>query len=128
MGNEVFWNTFLGQICIELIGGTIGALIFLFIVLLFFRPKLKVSNFICVNQPDGMQNTYYFKIVNYSKFAAHDINIELFSSRKIPMGGGKFNPKFDKLNLVLSHFTYSTSPFHVAENKRQSSLFSNKMS
>lgn len=103
---QSFWNTFIGQLSIELLGGIIGGLIFLFIVLLAFRPKVSICDFICVSQPDGMQDTYFFKFVNKSFFAAHDINIELFSVKKIPMGGGSFNQKLDKLELLLSHVSH----------------------
>lgn len=103
---QLFWQTFAGQLTIELIGGIVGGLVFLFMVLLVFRPKIKIANFICVNQPDGMQDTYYFKFVNYSFFSAHDINVELFSVRKIPMGGGNFNQKFERIELLLSHISH----------------------
>ncbi|MEJ0102124.1 MAG: hypothetical protein WDO19_05985 [Bacteroidota bacterium] len=101
-----FWNTFWGQMSIELIGGIIGSFIFLFVVLIFFRPKLKLSKFICVNKQNGVNSTYYFKFVNLSFFSAHEINIELFSVKQIPMGDGKFNPKFDQLTLILNHISH----------------------
>lgn len=106
MNTHAFWGTFLGQLSIELIGGTVGSLIFLFIVLFCFRPKLSLGKFICVNKPDGIATTYYFKFANLSFFAAHDISIELFVAKKIPMGGGKFNSKFEKLDLILDHISH----------------------
>lgn len=105
--NNSFWSSFWGQMSIELIGGIIGAFIFLFLVLIFLRPHINISNFICVYRPTGAQPpVYYFKIVNLSFFSAHDVDIELFEVKRIPMGGGKYNSKLEKLNLVLSHISH----------------------
>ncbi|MET0635988.1 MAG: hypothetical protein ABWZ25_08155 [Chitinophagaceae bacterium] len=101
-----FWNSLYGQFVIELIGGTIGALIFLFIVLILFRPNVKICPFICFNQLKGANTIYYFKLVNFSFFPAHDVEIELFSVRKISMGRGLFNNKYEPIPLLLSKISH----------------------
>jgi hypothetical protein len=84
----------------------VASLIFLFIVLLLFKPKIRIANFLC--QP-GIYNEeiyYLFKFVNISVFSAHDIKVELHKIRKIPMGGGQFKNEYQKLTLLngdISH-------------------------
>lgn len=105
MNASSFWGTLLGQLSIELIGGIAGAFLFLFIILFLFRPKLKIGEFICVSTTN-MQDNYSFKIVNKSFFAAHELYIELFAIQNIPMGGGKYNRMYDKLDLVLNRISH----------------------
>jgi len=95
-----FWGTFWGQFTIELIGGIIGAFIFLFIVLIFMKPKVKIADFLCRINPNGGASFYMFKFVNISFFDAHEIKVELYKIRRIPMGGGDFNNEYKQLTLV----------------------------
>ncbi|MFN5557594.1 MAG: hypothetical protein ACK48F_15360, partial [Chryseotalea sp.] len=85
-----FLETFYGQLLVELLGGMIGSFIFLFIILLILRPKIDIASFICKVQKEG-KAYYTFKFVNKSFFHAHDLKIELYVTKKIPMGRGKYN-------------------------------------
>jgi hypothetical protein len=106
------WGTFWGQLEIELIGGIISGLVFLFIILFFFKPTIRICKFLCKVQPNGQSHYYSFKFVNISFFSAHDIKVELHMVRKIPMGGGTFNNTYKQLTLVnsdISHIPSRTS-------------------
>jgi hypothetical protein len=46
-------NTFWGQMGIELLGGTIGSFIFLFIILFWMRPRISIGNMIA-----KLENTF----------------------------------------------------------------------
>ena len=99
--NNSFWGTFWGQFSIDILGGIIGAFFFLFIVLFFLRPKINIASFLCRILHNG-KNYYHFKFVNASIFDAHDVKIELYEIRKIPMGGGQYNNTYKKLELLNS--------------------------
>jgi hypothetical protein len=104
--NSAYWGTFWGQLIIEIIGGTISALIFLFIVLFFIRPKVKIADFFCeVTDTDGA--VYYsFKFVNRSFFNSHHAQVELYKMRRIPMGNGCYNNICNKIALVTGVFNH----------------------
>lgn len=113
--DDPFWGTFLGQFYIELLGGTISALIFLFLLLWLFKPKVSMANFICFNTTGGY---YVFKFVNMSCFAAHDIHVELHKIRRIPMGSGLVNNEYEKLSLVNGHISHVPGrAFKINKNK-----------
>lgn len=69
----------------------VASLIFLFIVLFLFKPKIKIAPYLCKVANVGEVPYYSFKFVNMSFFPAHDVKIELHKIRKIPMGEGKYN-------------------------------------
>ncbi|MFN7489111.1 MAG: hypothetical protein ACK5OS_05990 [Chryseotalea sp.] len=100
-----FLETFYGQLLVELLGGMIGSFIFLFIILLILRPKIDIASFICKVQKEG-KAYYTFKFVNKSFFHAHDLKIELYVTKKIPMGRGKYNKTYQKLMLLNSEVNY----------------------
>src|ERR1035437_5929071 len=61
----------------------VASLIFLFIVLVFLRPKIEISPFICkqINNLDKETDFFYvFKIINKSYFSAFDVQIECFKT------------------------------------------------
>lgn len=112
--SSAHWGTFWGQLQIELIGGTISAFIFLFIVLWLFKPKIKIAPFLCKETTSAGNVFYVFKFINKSFFPAHDIKVELHQLRKIPMGNGNFNNEYMKLTLVnsvISHISARTTIF-----------------
>lgn len=103
-----FWSSFWGNLSIELIGGLISALIFLFFVLIFFKPKIKIAPFLC--KVDSTPPYYLFKFVNKSLFAAHEISVELHLMKRVPMGQGNFNSEYKKLSIQngqISHIPKS---------------------
>jgi hypothetical protein len=79
---------------------TVASLLFLFVVLLLFKPKIRIAPFLCKVANQGEPEYYSFKFVNRSIFPAHDVKIELHKIRKIPMGDGKYNNEREKLKLV----------------------------
>src|SRR5690349_19397059 len=93
------WSNFWGQLTIELIGGFLSSLIFLYLVLLLFKSKIRIASFLCRMNRAGEQY-YTFKFVNTSLFAAYDVKVELYKIRKIPMGGGKYNNEYKKLSMA----------------------------
>lgn len=66
---------------IELLGGTIGSFIFLFIILFFgCAPRIAIANMIAKLENTFDKETPYtfvFKIVNRSWFDAYEIQLEL---------------------------------------------------
>lgn len=101
------WDTFWGQFQIELIGGTISAFIFLFIVLLFFKPKLRISPFVCKGKfVEGDDTEYYFiKIINVSLFSAYNVSIELLEVDSYPTINGQMHNRYRPLTLVLNRIS-----------------------
>jgi hypothetical protein len=90
---------------------TVASLIFLFIVLILFKPKIRIAPFLCKLADPGEPVYFSFKFVNRSLFSAHDVKIELYKIRKIPMGRGKYNNEREKLTLVngqVSHIPGKT--------------------
>jgi len=83
----------------------VASLIFLFIVLVFFKPKIRVAPFLCKIQTESGL-FYVFKFVNYSYFSAHEIRVQLHQIRKIPMGQGRFNNEYQQLSLLNSEISH----------------------
>lgn len=95
------WNHFFFGLTYAIV----ASLIFLFIVLLLFKPKIKICPFLCHVNNNG-DPFYQFKFVNHSFFSAHDVKVELSTIRRIPMGGGNYNNEYKDLTLVngmISH-------------------------
>ncbi|MGB8192943.1 MAG: hypothetical protein WCF67_13530 [Chitinophagaceae bacterium] len=101
-----YWNTFWGQAVIEIFGGTTSSLLFLFLVLFLFKPKVRVSYFLCKVQPPEQAAYFLFKFVNLSFFPAYDISVELYKIRKIPMGDRTYNNEFSRLSLVNANISH----------------------
>jgi hypothetical protein len=104
---------------IELLGGVFGSFIFLFTVLIFCKPKIRICNFICRVDRVRSESYYAFKFVNLSVFAAHEINVELHQSRRIPMGEGKFNTTYERKSLVngsISHVMARSAKWRRKQN------------
>jgi hypothetical protein len=95
----------------------VASLIFLFIVLFFFKPKIRISPFLCRASINGEQ-CYIFKFVNVSRFSAHDITVELHKTRRIPMGGGSVNNEYKKLTLLNAEISHISAklPFWEKDN------------
>lgn len=96
---------FILGICASLI----SSLIFIFILLFFLRPRIKICAEICKKVgffEEASTITYMFKVVNLSWFSAYDVTIELNSLESYPVKNGmnfRFTPlkmKHDKLNFM----------------------------
>lgn len=89
------------QFFINVLCSIIASFIFLFIVLFFFKPKIRLSPFICKSQyNDGIDYFYFFKMVNVSLFSAYDVSIELLEVDRYPISNGQMNNRFRQLTLV----------------------------
>jgi len=79
----------------------IASIIFLFILLIFLRPRVKIASSICL-QKDIFENTtrdcYIFKIINLSYFSAYDISLELCNQVTYPVKDG-INYRYFPLKL-----------------------------
>ncbi len=93
-------------------GSLIASIIFIFVLLFFFRPSFKICPFV-IKQKDTFDRVgdifYQFKIINTSLFSAYDIHVELNSLVSYPGKGGinfRFSPlilKTNQLNFVAPY-------------------------
>lgn len=94
----------LTQFTLSVLTSIIASFIFIFSVLVFFKPKLKICDFICRNSsqfPGDYTNYYFFKIVNKSIFSVYDIKVELNIMEKYPTPpSGMMNKRTIPLTLV----------------------------
>jgi hypothetical protein len=118
LSETVLWDTFWGQIIIELTGGILGSFVFLFLVLIFLKPKIGIAEFLCkVNSSIG-PSLYIFKFVNLSFFSAHEVTIKLHKIRRVPMGNGNINHEYERLQLKNSFISHiPRRPFFWQRNK-----------
>ena len=93
-------NEIIAAALIHLLAGTLVAFIFLYLVLVFLRPKIEISKYICLR--DGR---YWFKVYNRSVYHAFEIKIELFRMVPSNHSGGKSNVDIYKVELHTSDWT-----------------------
>lgn len=84
-----------------------ASFIFLFIVLLLFKPKIKISHFVCKNTANFEQGKtqYMIKIVNHSLFPAYDVKVELHKLQRYAVSKDKMNTRELPLTLILDGTT-----------------------
>jgi hypothetical protein len=86
----------------------IASIIFLFILLIFLRPRVKIASSIYL-QKDIFENTtrdcYIFKIINLSYFSAYDISLELCNQVTYPVKDG-INYRYFPLKLKTNHLNF----------------------
>lgn len=80
----------------------VASFIFLFLVLIFFKPKILVSPHICKGRLNDTDTTiyYFIKIINISLFSAHDIKIDLELVDKYVAENSQMNTRQTQLTLV----------------------------
>lgn len=95
------------QIVLSIVTSIAASFIFLFIVLLLFKPKIKISPFICKGKfySDDQDDYYFIKIVNVSLFSAYDVKFELLQVDKYPVSNGHMNSRLTELTLVSNSLT-----------------------
>lgn len=96
----------------------IASALFIFSLLFFGGPKIKISKQIS-HYPDHENPNefcYRFKIVNDSYIKATDINFELNKLIPIAAGGNSSNLGFQKLHLTVDKL-YTIPPKTAKENK-----------
>ena len=104
--NSFFLETILGRIIL----GVFTSYIFVFLLLKYMRPKMKISKNIW-HRKDIEDNKYYyvFKIVNMSRFVLYNLKFRLH--KKTPYlsnNGGKINFRMSRIsleNITLDHFS-----------------------
>ena len=80
----------------------IGSFIFLFLVLIMFKPKIVISPFVCKGKFANADPSFYYfiKVINISLFSAYDVNVELLQIDYYPAGKGQMNTRQISLSLV----------------------------
>jgi hypothetical protein len=94
----------------------LASLVFLFLILFLFKPKLRICPFLCKSRLgfDGDQEYCLFKIVNYSFFSAYDVKAELSLLRKYPVPpSGMMNVRYMPLEMALNKISH-IPPFRPA--------------
>jgi len=93
-----FWET----IAISISCSFIASFFFLFFVLVFFKPKISISPFVCARtyNSEGATIFYTVKFVNHSWHSAYDVKIELHQLEKISVGDHKQNDRLTSLSIV----------------------------
>ncbi|HVY73311.1 MAG TPA: hypothetical protein VG890_00685 [Puia sp.] len=84
----------------------VASLLFLFILLFLFKPRIKICPFICktTSQFEGESTVYFFKIVNSSIFSGNDVKVELNVLERYPTPPtGMMNTRTIPLRLVSDH-------------------------
>lgn len=95
MANHEFWASVLS--------GIVGSFIFLFLVLILFKPKILVSPHICKGKLNDADPTeyYFIKMINISFFSAYDIKVELLQTDKYTAENGQMHIREKLLVLVV---------------------------
>jgi hypothetical protein len=82
----------------------ISSLVFLIVVLILFKPKIRIAPFICY---DNKTDVYRLKIVNCSLFSAFDIKVELHLLEKYSTPpSGMMNVKYEMLKMKYDHIFF----------------------
>lgn len=104
-----FWETATLNFCCSLI----ASLLFLFVILWLFKPRIKISPFVCFNndqfEDEEQENCiwYYFKIVNHSWFYLYDVKVELFKMYSYPTApSGMTNKRRVPLELTQTSVSF----------------------
>src|SRR5450432_2126843 len=98
------WS-FLQKLFTDIPVKVISSLVFLIVVLICFKPKIKISPFICKPKlPEGEPPYYQIKIVNKSWFNAFDVKVELHLLEKYSTPPtGMMNIKYETLTMKYNH-------------------------
>lgn len=94
MSSHEFWSS--------VVSGIVASFIFLFLVLILFKPKILISPHICKGRlNDTDPDEYYFiKLINISLFSAYDIKFELLQADKYTAENGQMHTRNTSLILV----------------------------
>lgn len=87
---------------LDILSSVIASFVFLFLVLLVFKPKIRISPFICKGKfaSDDPLDYFFIKIINISFFSAYDAKFELLLVDKYPTTNGQMNCRLTDLSLV----------------------------
>ena len=97
------------NILINIICSVISSFIFIHLILIVYRPRIKISPFIC-SQIDTFdqkgEQMYLFKMRNISVFTAFDITVQLHEVISLPAENGKTLDRYKELKLKTNNFNY----------------------
>ena len=90
------------QLLLSIACSIIASFIFLFLVLILFKPKIRISPFIIKGKfTNGDDYEYHFiKIINVSLFGAYDVKFELLQVDKYSTINGQMNCRLTDLSLI----------------------------
>lgn len=92
-----------------ILASLIASFTFLFVVLWFLRPKVRIAPFICKNQSPypGEGEMYFIKVVNCSWFSAYDVRADLIHIQKFEMPpNASTNRRLTTLNMKKATLSY----------------------
>jgi len=105
-----------------LLSSIFASILFLYYVLFFMRPNIKISpviarykNMIPESNIQWGDQVYYIKIVNRSLHPAYDVKFQLSELVRLPAGNGKMNER----RKVLSF--YKDALWHIPRHKKAKS-------
>ena len=116
-------NSFWGTLGVGILGSMIASFIFIFLILWFFRPRIKISPFVCKDYLPGETDVkyYFIKVVNRSWFSAYQVSASLNNRRSYPTPPtGMSNNRITPLTLVrdeLKHLFPFRPNFYRKEAK-----------
>ncbi len=91
---------FYNSIYVGIIGSLIASFIFIFFLLILFKPRIKISPFICKDylpdEPFPNPEYYFIKVVNHSFFNAYQLTASLQKKKAYP------TPPIDMKNYRLT--------------------------
>lgn len=94
------------QILYSILCSIVASFIFLFVVLFIFKPKIRISPFVCKSNYLDDEDYYFIKLINISIFSAYDITFELLEVDRYPTPNGQMNDRFRTLTLVLNQISH----------------------
>jgi hypothetical protein len=95
-------------IIINILCSIVASFVFLFSILIFMRPSIKISTDVAKERGEDGADLYLFKFVNHSYFKAFDVYAELYQLQKIPIKDGiniGFNTRLTKIDLPVDRIT-----------------------
>jgi len=107
----------LNDFLLSILSSIIASFIFIFSILLLLRPRVKISDKIClrtVDLDDKPNVRYLIKVVNLSLFPAYDIKVSLDKLIPYPVEGG-LNYKSTQLKLKKNELSH-IAPFRFGSN------------
>ena len=97
---DVLSNLFFG-----FLSSVFSALILIYFVFWYWKPNIKISNHISKSTENGV-DIYRIKFINYSKYNANDVEIELWQKTeyKATSNSGGRNVKMEKLKVSTENW------------------------
>jgi hypothetical protein len=100
MSSSQFW--------LSVLTSFIASFIFLFTILILFKPKILISRHICRGQlkKDDPVLYCFIKIINWSLFSAYDVKVELLQNEEYTSEKSQKNSRNINLSLVVDQISH----------------------